>query len=88
MKAPAIFKQPKGARILGTMTRWEYKKVNGKLVNDKVHMTIRWDQQVEGKSFYPADLYTPDLMHYEARLLLVISAAEGCPVFPVLKHWQ
>ncbi len=76
-----IVKPPKGARILGTMSRWEYKTVNGKLVNYKVHMTVRGDQQVEGRSFCPADLYTPDLKHYKARLLLAISAAEGCPVW-------
>ena len=81
MKALAIVKPPKGARILGTLTRWEYKEENGKLVKYKVRMTVRGDQQVEGESFDPADLYAPVLKHYEARLLLAIAAAEGCPVW-------
>ncbi len=46
MKALAIVKQPKGARKLGTLTRWEYKEENGKLVKYKVCMTVRGDQQV------------------------------------------
>ena len=32
MKALAVVKPPKGAKILGTLTRWEYKAENGKLV--------------------------------------------------------
>ncbi len=96
VKAPAIVKPPKGARILETLTRWEYKEENGKLVKYKVRMTVRGNQQVEGESFDLADLYAPVLKHYEARLLLAIAAAEGCPVwntdtrqaFPVRKHGQ
>jgi hypothetical protein len=84
MKALAIVKPPKGARILGTITQWEYKEENGKLVNNvkyKVRMTVKGDQQVEGESFDPADLYATVLKHYETRLLLAIAAAEGCPVW-------
>jgi hypothetical protein len=32
MKALAVVKLPKGARLHGTLTRWEYKEENGKLV--------------------------------------------------------
>jgi hypothetical protein len=32
MKALAIVKPPKGARRHDTLTRWEYKEENGKLV--------------------------------------------------------
>jgi hypothetical protein len=39
-------------------------------------MTVRGDQQVEGKSFDSADLYAPVLKAYQARLLLAIAAAE------------
>ncbi len=35
MKALAIVKPSNGARILGTLTRWEYKAENGKLVNSE-----------------------------------------------------
>ncbi len=41
IKALAIIKTPKGARILGILTRWEYKVENGKLVKYKVRMTVR-----------------------------------------------
>ncbi len=78
MKALANGKLPKGARILGTLsTRWEYKEENGKLVKYKVRMAVRGDQQVEGKSFDSADLYARVLKHYEARLLMAITAAGG-----------
>ncbi len=83
MTALAIVKQPKGARILGMLTRWEYKEENERLVKYKVRMpvTVRGDQQVEGESFDSADLYAPVLKAYEARLLLTIAAAEGGSVY-------
>ncbi len=59
MKAIAIVKPPKGPRILGTLTRWEYKEENGKLVKYKVCMPVRVDQQEAGESFDSADLYAP-----------------------------
>ena len=39
MKALAIVKPPKGARLHDTSTRWKYKEENGKLVKYKVRMT-------------------------------------------------
>jgi hypothetical protein len=59
MKALAIVKPPKVAKILGTLTRWEYKEENGKLVKYKVRMTVRGDQQVEGESIDPSDPFAP-----------------------------
>ena len=44
-------------------------------------MTGRGDQQIEGESFDPSDLYAPVLKAYEVRLLLAIAAADGCPVW-------
>ncbi len=41
MKALAVVKPPKGARLHDTLTRWEYKEENGKLVKYKIRMTIR-----------------------------------------------
>ena len=35
MKALPVVKLPKGARLHDTLTRWEYKEVNGKLVKYK-----------------------------------------------------
>jgi hypothetical protein len=81
MKALAIVKQPKGARLHDTLTRWEYKEENGKLMKYKVCMTIRGDQQVAGESFVATDLYAPILKAHESRLLLAIAAAEGCSVY-------
>ncbi len=81
MKALAIVKPPKGARHHDTLTRWEYKEENGKLVKYKVRMTVRGDQQVAGKSFVATDLYTPVLKVHELPLLLGIAAAEGCLVY-------
>jgi hypothetical protein len=81
MKALAIVKPPKGARLHDTLTRWEYKEENGKLVKYKVRMTIRGDQQVAGESFVATDLYAPVLKAHESRLLLAIAAAEGASVY-------
>ncbi len=81
MKALAIVKPPKGARLHYTLTRWEYKEESGKLVKYKVRMMIRGDQQVAGKSFVATDLYAPVLKAHESRLLLAIAAAEGCSVY-------
>jgi hypothetical protein len=79
--ALAIVKPPKVARILGTLTRWEYEKDNGRLLKYKVCMVVRGDQQVEGESFTSSYLYAPVLKAPEARLLLAIAAAEGCSVY-------
>jgi hypothetical protein len=83
MKALAVVKRPKGARLHDTLTRWEYKEenLNGKLVKYKVRMMMRGDQQVAGESFIATDLYAPVLRAHEARLLLAIAAAEGCSVY-------
>ena len=61
-------KPPKGARTLGTLTRWEYKEDNGTLVKYKVRMVVRGDQQVEGESFTASDFYAPVLKAPEAAI--------------------
>ncbi len=81
MKALAIVKPPKGARLHDTLTRWEYKLDNGKLMKYKVRMTIRGEQQVAGESFLATNLYAPVLKAHESRLLLAIAAVEGCSVY-------
>ncbi len=61
IKAQAVVKQPKGARLHANWTRWEYKEENVKLVKYKVCMTIRGDQQVAEGSFVATDLCAPIL---------------------------
>ena len=39
--ALAVVKPPKGARILGTLTRWVYTEDNCRLVKYKVRMVVR-----------------------------------------------
>ncbi len=73
MKALAVVKLPKGAWVRGTLTGWEYKEENGKLVKYRVRMTIRGDQQATGQSFVATDLYAPVLKAHEKRLLLTIT---------------
>jgi hypothetical protein len=80
----AIVKPQKGARLHETLTRWEYKEENSKLVRCKVCMTMRGDQKVAGESFV-TDLYAPELKTHEALLLLAIAAAEGCLVYKTYK---
>ena len=77
----AVVKPLKGARILGTLTRWEYKEDTCRLVKYKVRMVIRGDQQVEGESFTSSDLYAPVVKAPEALLILAMAAAEGCSVY-------
>jgi hypothetical protein len=48
--ALAVVKSPKGARILETVTRWEYKEDNGRLVKYTVCMVAREDQQLKVKA--------------------------------------
>ncbi len=69
-----------GVKILGTLTRTEYKEDNGKFVKCKVRLVVRGDQQVAGESFNETDLYAPVLKSTEARLLLAIPAGHGCTV--------
>jgi hypothetical protein len=61
MKALVVVKLPKGVRLHGTLTRWEYKEENGKLVKYRVRMTKRGDQQVAGESFVATDGDWPTL---------------------------
>ncbi len=64
---------PKGAKILGTTTRLDYKIDDGVLTKRKVRMCVRGDQQLED-SFNPKDLCSPVLKAPEARLLAAIAA--------------
>jgi hypothetical protein len=93
MKALAIVKPQKGARVHGTLARWEYKEEtrNGKLVTCRVRMTIRGDQQMAGVSFVATDLYALVPKAEKARLLQVIDAAEDCSVYKIrvkLSLWK
>ncbi len=76
MTALVVVKPPKGARLHDTLTRWEYKEDNGRLVKYQVRMMIRGDQQVAGESFVATDLYAPVLVlkAHEARLLQASSS--------------
>jgi hypothetical protein len=74
---------PKGAKVLGTTTRLDYKIDNGVLTKRNVRMCVRGDQQTKD-SFNPSNLYSLVLKATEARLLAAIAAdscAEyGCPL--------
>ncbi len=67
---------PKGAKVLGTTTRLDYKIDNGVLIKRKVRMCVRGDQQSED-SFNHSDLYSPVLKAPGARLLAAIAAEHG-----------
>ncbi len=81
LNALSVGKPPKRTRILGTLTRWEYQKDNGRLVKYKVRMVVRGDQRVEGESFTSSDLCAPLLKALEARLILAIASSDGCLVY-------
>ena len=80
MKDMGAFKEvpcPQGVKVLGTLTRTEYKIDNGIFTKRKVRLCIRGDQQEEGRDYNPQDLYAPTLKSTEARLIAAISAQHG-----------
>jgi hypothetical protein len=50
------------------------------MLNCKVRLCARGDQQISGVGFKESDLYAPVLKTTEARLLLALAAAEGVKV--------
>jgi hypothetical protein len=75
----ATVRPPKGAKILGTTTRLDYKIDNGVLDKRKVSTCVLWNRQLED-SFNASDLYSLVLKAPEARLLAAIAAEYGCPL--------
>jgi hypothetical protein len=77
-----IVRPPKGAKILGTTTRWDYKRdPMGTFTKRKVRMCARGDKQVEGVDYTAADLYSPVLKAAEVRLLAAIAAEHDCKMY-------
>ena len=68
-----VVKPEPGVRIHDTITRLEYKEVNGDFLKVKARMCVRGDQQIAGVSFKETDLYAPVLKAAEARLLLALA---------------
>ena len=79
--ALAVVELPKGAKVLGTTTRLDYKINNGVFEKHKVRMCVRGDQQREGIDFNTPDLYSPVLKAAEARLLTAIAAEHGAGIY-------
>ena len=72
-----VVKQQKGAKVLDSITRAEYKQVTGVLQKQKVCWCIRGDQQ----EYYNDDRYSPVLKAPEVMLLMVIAAQHGCNLY-------
>jgi len=68
---------PKGAKVLGSVTRNEYKTTNGVLDKRKTRWCVRGDQQ----DYDVADRYAPVLKAPEVRLLVAIGAQHGAEIY-------
>ena len=67
----------KGMKVLGSVTRNEYKMVDGKLHKYKTRWCVRGDQQ----DYEIEDRYAPVLKATEARLLVAIAAQHGADLY-------
>ena len=73
---------PPGTKLLGTLTRTEYKVgPDGVFDKRKVRLCIRGDQQIEGVNYVQQDLYAPTLKAPEARLIAAIAAQHGSKLY-------
>ena len=68
---------PRGAKVLGTTTRVDYKVEQGVLQKRKVRLCTRGDQQVYGVD----DSYSPVLKATDIRLITAVAAEHGCNIY-------
>ena len=72
-----VVPRPKGAKVLGTLTRNEYKTKNGVLDKLKTRWCVRGDQQ----DYQINDSYAPVLKAPEVRLITAIAAEHGADMY-------
>ena len=73
-----IAKPEKGAKVLDTTTRADYKVTNGVFDKRKIRLCVCGNQQVEGVHYQAGDLYAPVMKASEVRLMVAIAAKHGC----------
>jgi hypothetical protein len=73
-----IAKPEKGAKVLDTTTRADYKVTNGVFDKRKIRLCVCGNQQVEGVNYESGDLYAPVMKASEVRLMVAIAAQHGC----------
>ena len=72
-----VVRREKWMKVLGSVTRNEYKMVGGKLHKYKTRWCVRGDQQ----DYEVADRYAPVLKATEARLLVALAAQHGAEIY-------
>jgi hypothetical protein len=72
-----IAKPEKGAKVLDTTTRADYKVTNGVFDKRKIRLCVCGNQQVEGVHYQAGDLYAPVMKASEVRLMVAIAAKHG-----------
>ena len=72
-----VVPRPKGVKVLGSITRNEYKTKDGVLDKLKTRWCVRGDQQ----DYEVADRYAPVLKATEVRLLTAIAAEHGAELY-------
>ena len=72
-----VVPRTKGMKVLGSVTRNEYKMVGGKLHKYKTRWCVRGDQQ----DYEVEDRYAPVLKATEARLLVALAAQHGADIY-------
>ena len=72
-----IVPRPPGVKVLDSLTRNEYKTVDGTLQRRKTRWCIRGDQQ----EYHVEDRYAPVLKAPEARLIAAIAAQHKCDLY-------
>jgi hypothetical protein len=72
-----IVPRPPGVKMLDSLTRNEYKTVDGTLQRRKTRWCIRGDQQ----EYHVEDRYATVLKAPEARLIAAIAAQHGCDLY-------
>jgi hypothetical protein len=73
-----IARPEKGAKVLDTTTRADYKATNGVFDKRKIRPCVCGNQQDEGVHYKSGDLYAPVMKSSEVRPIVAITAQYGC----------
>ena len=76
-----IVKPEKGAKILDTTTRADYKVTNGVFDKRKIRLCVCGNQQEEGVHYNSGDLYAPVMKASEVRIAFNLAARENLNVY-------
>ena len=76
-----VARPPKGAKVLDTTTRADYKVTNGVFEKRKIRLCVCGNQQEEGVHYNSGNLYAPVMKASEVRLMTSIAAEAGLKIY-------